>query len=155
MLPVPARAGLPRKRWIPPDMQSSLDHRQRNELWGLGLLTLSLLLLLSLVPVAWFGAGAADWFASGNLVGVLGRYVNGAVLGVLGVAGAALPLLAAIWGFFAFDRLGRSTALRWTALLVGLIALLPAAISVFGGTPGGRELDSGDPSSTDELGRRS
>jgi DNA segregation ATPase FtsK/SpoIIIE, S-DNA-T family len=136
MLSVPARAGLSRKRWIPPDMPSSLDLRQRNELWGLGLLTLSLLLALSLVPVAWFGAGAADWFASGNLVGVLGRYVSEAVLGVLGVAGAALPLLAAIWGAFAFDRLGRATALRWTALLVGLIALLPAAISVYGGTPG-------------------
>ena len=114
----------------------SLDDKQRRELWGLGLFALALLVALSLVPLDAFGAGAARVFPSGNVVGAGGRLLSEALTGFLGVAAVALPALAALWGAFAFRRLDQGTALRWTILLVGLVVLVPSAISVLGGTAG-------------------
>jgi S-DNA-T family DNA segregation ATPase FtsK/SpoIIIE len=114
----------------------SLDDKQRRELWGLGLFALALLLALSLVPLAAFGEGATRIFASRNIVGVAGAALSGALTGFMGVAAVALPILAALWGAFAFRRLDAGTALRWTILLAGLIVLVPSAISVLGGTAG-------------------
>jgi DNA segregation ATPase FtsK/SpoIIIE, S-DNA-T family len=121
----------------------SLDDRQRRELWGLGLFALAILLALSLVPLAPFGAAAERVFASGNLVGVAGKHLREAGVGFLGVAAAAVPLLAALWGAFAFQRVGRAAALRWTVLLAGLALLLPAAIAVLGGVPEARPAAAG------------
>ncbi|HEU0014018.1 MAG TPA: DNA translocase FtsK 4TM domain-containing protein, partial [Longimicrobium sp.] len=109
----------------------SLDDRQRRELWGLGLLALALLVALALFPLALVG-GAED----GNAVGWAGRHIEDAAVGFLGVGAVALPLIAAAWGAFCFRRLGQGTAVRWTALLAGLAAIVPAGISVLGGTAG-------------------
>src|SRR5687768_4307677 len=114
----------------------SLDDKQRRELWGLGLFALALLLALSLVPLAAFGEGATRIFASQNIVGVAGSALSGALTGFMGVAAVALPVLAALWGAFAFGKLDAGTALRWSILLAGLIVLVPSAISVLGGTAG-------------------
>ncbi|HYR09704.1 MAG TPA: DNA translocase FtsK 4TM domain-containing protein, partial [Longimicrobium sp.] len=114
----------------------SLDDKQRRELWGLGLFALALLLALSLVPLAAFGEGATRIFASQNIVGVVGAALSGALTGFMGVAAVALPVLAALWGAFAFRKLDAGTSLRWTILLAGLIVLVPSAISILGGTAG-------------------
>jgi S-DNA-T family DNA segregation ATPase FtsK/SpoIIIE len=114
----------------------SLDEKQRRELWGLGLFALALLLALSLVPLAAFGEGATRIFASQNIVGVAGKALSGALTGFMGVAAVALPVLAALWGAFAFQKLDAGTAIRWSILLAGLIVLVPSAISVLGGTAG-------------------
>lgn len=113
----------------------SLDDRQRRELWGLGLFALALLLALSLVPLALFGAAAERVFASGNLVGVVGASLRDAGVGFFGVAAVAVPALAALWGAFAFRRVSLGVAVRWTALLGGLAVLVPAGIAVLGGVP--------------------
>ena len=112
----------------------SLDDRQRRELWGLGLFALALLLALSLVPLALFGA--QDALPSGNIVGVAGRTLRNAAVGFLGVGAAALPVLAALWGAFAFGKAGQGTAVRWTVLLLGAVAVIPAAVSILSGTAG-------------------
>jgi S-DNA-T family DNA segregation ATPase FtsK/SpoIIIE len=114
----------------------SLDEKQRRELWGLGLFALALLLALSLVPLAAFGEGATRIFASQNIVGVAGKALSGALTGFMGVAAVALPVLAALWGAFAFQKLDAGTAIRWSILMAGLIVLVPSAISVLGGTAG-------------------
>ncbi|HEY0017822.1 MAG TPA: DNA translocase FtsK [Longimicrobium sp.] len=114
----------------------SLDDKQRRELWGLGLFALALLLALSLVPLALFGAGALRVFPSGNIVGVAGRGLSGALGGFLGVASVALPILAALWGAAAFRKLDQGMALRWSILIAGLVVLVPSGISILGGTAG-------------------
>jgi DNA segregation ATPase FtsK/SpoIIIE, S-DNA-T family len=113
----------------------ALDERQRRELWGLGLFALALLFALSLVPLASFGEAARGVFPSGNLVGVVGASLSEGAAGFFGVAALALPLLAALWGAFAFERLSLAAALRWTVLLAGLALLVPAAVAVLGGVP--------------------
>jgi S-DNA-T family DNA segregation ATPase FtsK/SpoIIIE len=110
----------------------SLDDKQRRELWGLGLFALALLLALSLVPLAAFGAGALRIMPSGNVVGVAGGALRNGMLGFLGVGAVALPILAALWGAFAFRKLDQGTALRWTILFAGLVVLIPAAIYIGG-----------------------
>lgn len=110
----------------------SLDDKQRHELWGLGLFALALLLALSLVPLAAIGGRPAQMFPSGNVVGIAGAGLRDAMVGFLGVASVALPLLAALWGAFAFGRVSREPALRWTVLFAGLMVIVPAAVYVLG-----------------------
>jgi len=110
----------------------SLDHKQRRDLWGLGLFALALLLALSLVPLALLGEGTARVFPSGNIVGIAGRALRQGMVGFLGVGAAALPILSALWGAFAFRRVEQGTALRWTILLAGLVVLIPSAIYIGG-----------------------
>ncbi|HET6230142.1 MAG TPA: DNA translocase FtsK 4TM domain-containing protein, partial [Longimicrobiaceae bacterium] len=111
-------------------MSLSLDDRQRRELWGLALLALALLLALSLIPVALLGAAALRVFATGNVVGVIGAWLNGAAWGFLGVGGFAVPVLLALWGLVAFGKLDAAPVVRWTLLLSGLAILVPAAVGV-------------------------
>ncbi|HVH13504.1 MAG TPA: DNA translocase FtsK 4TM domain-containing protein, partial [Longimicrobium sp.] len=110
----------------------SLDDKQRRELWGLGLFALALLLALSLVPLAAFGEGAANLFPSGNIVGVAGHALREGMVGFLGVGAVALPLLAALWGAFAFRKMDEGISLRWTILFAGLVVLIPAAVYIGG-----------------------
>jgi S-DNA-T family DNA segregation ATPase FtsK/SpoIIIE len=119
----------------------TLDDKQRRELWGLGLFALGLLLALSLFPVA--AVGAEGVFPAGNVVGIVGRHLGQAVIGFLGVGAVALPLLAWIWGAFAYHRMGAATAFRWTFLLSGLMVIIPGAISVLGATAGTPTLAAG------------
>ncbi|HEX9940184.1 MAG TPA: DNA translocase FtsK 4TM domain-containing protein [Longimicrobium sp.] len=112
-------------------MLFSLDDRQRRELWGLSLLSLSTLLALSLLPLEWFGAG--ETFPSRNIVGPFGSWLRAAMVGGLGLGSLAVPLLCGVWGLVAFDKLGREPALRWSLLAGGLAFLVPAIIAVLGG----------------------
>ncbi len=111
-------------------MQLFLDDRQRRELWGLGLLALALLLALSLVPVGLFGATGMRLFPTGNVVGVAGSWLARATLSFLGAGAVALPVLAALWGLVAFEKLEASSALRWSVLAAGLMLLVPATAAV-------------------------
>jgi S-DNA-T family DNA segregation ATPase FtsK/SpoIIIE len=110
----------------------SLDDKQRRELWGLGLFALALLLALSLVPLRAIGGGAAEVFPSGNIVGVAGGALRNAMVGFLGVGAVALPILAALWGAFAFSKVDQGMSLRWTTLFAGLVVLIPAAVYIGG-----------------------
>lgn len=111
-------------------MLLSLDHRQRRELWGLGLLSLALLLALSLFPLDWFAAGAR--FPSHNVVGPLGDWLRATLVAGIGLGSLAVPLLLAIWGLVAFDKLHPQPALRWSLLIAGLAVIGPTAAAVLG-----------------------
>lgn len=112
-------------------MLFSLDDRQRRELWGLALLSLALLLALSLLPLDWFEAGRN--FPSHNIVGPLGAWLRTALVAGIGVGSLALPILLALWGLVAFDKLNPQPALRWSLLVAGLAVIGPAAVAVLGG----------------------
>jgi len=111
-------------------MLFSLDDRQRRELWGLGLLTLAALLALSLFPVGLLGSAAAR-FPTGNIVGVVGAWLAGVLVGGLGVGAVALPFLSGIWGLVAFEKVSPAAAFRWSLLAAGLVLLVPSAIAVY------------------------
>ncbi|HKP76443.1 MAG TPA: DNA translocase FtsK 4TM domain-containing protein [Longimicrobiaceae bacterium] len=109
-------------------MLFSLDDRQRRELWGLGLLSLALLLALSFLPITWLGS-----FPSDNVVGPLGAWLDRVLFAGIGAGAVALPILLTLWGLVAFDKLHPQPALRWTVLIAGLAIVGPAAVAVLGG----------------------
>lgn len=109
-----------------------LDDRQRRDLWGLALAALALLSLLSMVPLSLLGSAGMRWFPTGNLVGVAGRESARAAWWLLGVGAILLPVFPSLWGAVAFGRVSAGIALRWTALLVGSIVLLPAFAATLG-----------------------
>ncbi|MDB4949474.1 MAG: ftsK [Gemmatimonadetes bacterium] len=111
-------------------MPFSLDDRRRRELWAIGLLLLAILLALSLVPVESLGDGARRVFRTGNVVGSAGIVLRDAVTGFFGVAAAAVPVLFAMASAVAFSKLEASTGARWSVLLAGSMALVPAAFFV-------------------------
>jgi len=111
-------------------MLFSLDDRQRRELWGLGLLSLALLLALSLFPLDWFAAGAR--FPSHNVVGPLGGWLRATLVAGMGLGSLAIPLLLGLWGLVAFDKLHPQPALRWSLLVGGVAIIGPAAVAVLG-----------------------
>ncbi len=104
---------------------------RRRELLGLCLLALALFLVLSFVPPGLFGAGGTRIFASGNLMGVVGRAVAGGLGAVLGAGVPALPLVLAVLGAACFGALAWETAFRWSALATGLAVLFPAFLALF------------------------
>ncbi|HEX2093425.1 MAG TPA: DNA translocase FtsK 4TM domain-containing protein [Longimicrobiaceae bacterium] len=111
-------------------MSLRLDDRQRRELWGLALLVLALLLLLSFVPPSLFGDAGSRVFSTGNIVGVLGRYLAAGAFALLGLPAVLLPVFAALWGMEALGKVEWSAALRWTVLLSGMGLLFASAAFV-------------------------
>jgi DNA segregation ATPase FtsK/SpoIIIE, S-DNA-T family len=101
---------------------------QKSEMVGIGLLALALVLLLSLLPVRLLGEAAADWFQSGNLIGAVGRGLQNATWGVLGIGAGLLPVLAALAGLLAGGWMDREAGLRTGAFALGLLVLLPVAL---------------------------
>jgi S-DNA-T family DNA segregation ATPase FtsK/SpoIIIE len=111
-------------------MSIALSDRQRHELWGLALVVLALLLTLSFVPPALFGAGGARVFPTGNVVGVVGRVLKDGAYALLGVSALLLPVYPAFWGLVSLGRVERGAALRWTILLGGVGVLVPTTFFV-------------------------
>ena len=109
-----------------------LSEEQRRELLGVGLLALTVLLGLSLVPLSLFGEGAATAFPRGNLMGGLGALFSRWGFRALG---AGLPLVVAVpalAGAGCFGWLERETAMRWGALALGLALLVPTGAALIG-----------------------
>ena len=107
-----------------------LNEKKRRELFGLSLLALSVFTLLSLVPITAF-SGADSLFASGNIMGVLGRWFAGAAYGVFGVGALAIPVIFGLTGAASFDWIENDTTAHWSALLVGLALIAPAIVALF------------------------
>src|SRR5687768_13429735 len=107
-----------------------LNERKRRELLGMSLLALSVFTLLSLLPVSVLPRGE-QLFATGNVMGVLGRWFAEAGYRVLGVGALTIPLAFAVAGSACFDWLRRESAMQWVALLSGLAVLVPAIAALF------------------------
>jgi DNA segregation ATPase FtsK/SpoIIIE, S-DNA-T family len=101
---------------------------QKSEMVGVGLLALALVLLLALLPVQLLGEAGTRWFASGNLIGAVGRGLQGATWGLLGLGAGVLPVLAALAGLLAGGWIDREVGLRTGAFALGLLVLLPMGL---------------------------
>ncbi|HET7274174.1 MAG TPA: DNA translocase FtsK 4TM domain-containing protein [Longimicrobiaceae bacterium] len=110
--------------------QFAPDERLSRDLWGLGLFALALLLTLSLLPPTIFGDAGIRLFPTGNIVGVAGAFLAQMTWDLLGITAVLVPLFPALWGAAALQKIQRVTAIRWTILLAGLAAFVPAMIHV-------------------------
>jgi S-DNA-T family DNA segregation ATPase FtsK/SpoIIIE len=107
------------------------DERLQRELWALALLALAVLLTLSFIPPHWLGGFGVRVFPTGNIVGKVGALLRDAAWVAFGVAGYLLPVFPALWAGEVLERMPRSTAIRYTALLLGAVILVPTAIFAF------------------------
>lgn len=107
-----------------------LNDKKRGELLGLSLLALSVFTLLSLIPTA-IMPSAAGMFATGNIMGVLGRWFAHAGYRILGAGALAIPVVFGFTGAASFGWVRRETSVHWVALFVGLALLLPATSALF------------------------
>ena len=101
---------------------------RRREVLGLCLLALALFLLLSFVPA---GVAGTRFFASGNLMGIVGLGVSHGGAALLGAGLPALPAVLALVGAACFAWITWDSAFRWSALFTALAVLLPAFLALF------------------------
>ncbi|MGH7465228.1 MAG: DNA translocase FtsK 4TM domain-containing protein, partial [Longimicrobiales bacterium] len=113
-----------------------ISSRQRRHLLGIGLLSLSVFTLLSLLPVATLGGDALRVFAAGNVMGVLGALFSGAAIAAIGIGVLLIPVLLGVAGAAFFDWLEGERALRLGALFIGLAVLLPGLAALFAAETG-------------------
>lgn len=112
-----------------------LTSKQRRELVGIGLLAAALVLGLSLVPLP-AALLAGDRFPSGNLMGVVGRWLSGGMVRLVGAGpSAGVPALLALAGLALAGWMGRERALRLGGLVAGLMLLAPALLHALGFSP--------------------
>jgi DNA segregation ATPase FtsK/SpoIIIE, S-DNA-T family len=109
-----------------------LSKEQQQEILAIGLLALALFLLLALIPVSVFGVGAAEWFPLGNVMGVVGGWVQSATAGMFGGPAFFLPILLLVGGLWSGNWLPPEWAARIGALSTGLLLLLPVGFHVLG-----------------------
>jgi len=107
-----------------------LNQEQRRQLLGIALIALSTFTLLSAVPLHMF-ENSRSVFPTGNVMGMVGAGTAAVGYGVFGSGFLVFPLLFAMAGARAFEWIERDRTLRWTALLVGLMLLVPATLYAF------------------------
>lgn len=106
---------------------------QRREILGVGLLAAALLCAMALLPTTLLGSRGAEWFPSGNLVGVVGRWLSAGLTWFVGPGPAAgVPVALALGGLALGGWMDRERALRLGGMVVGLVILLPALLLVLG-----------------------
>jgi DNA segregation ATPase FtsK/SpoIIIE, S-DNA-T family len=107
-----------------------LNAGQRRGLLGLALLALALFTVLSLLPLAPLGEAVLRTFPTGNLMGILGRLFAAGLLAALGAGAVLVPLLPLIGGSAALGWVTPETAARRGLLVLGLVFLLPVALTL-------------------------
>ncbi|HSG49789.1 MAG TPA: DNA translocase FtsK 4TM domain-containing protein, partial [Longimicrobiales bacterium] len=116
-----------------------LTREQERDILGICFLVLAAFLLLSLVPVTWFGARGAAWFPSGNLVGTLGGAAQGLQRALVGGAAPLIPALLVVAGLWSGEWISRGRAVRLAILVLGLLLVVPILLQIWveGPEPGG------------------
>lgn len=99
---------------------------QTREIVGVGLIALALLMLLALTPIEVLGALGADWFESGNVMGLLGGLIQRGTVYIFGSAAGLLPFLVGLAGVYFGGWMERERAAKLAVLGGGLLALVPA-----------------------------
>jgi S-DNA-T family DNA segregation ATPase FtsK/SpoIIIE len=113
-----------------------LTQEQRREIMALGLMAVALLLLLSLLPISIFGARGAQWFPSGNMIGVVGGTLQGLLVAFVGGSAVLVPLLLGVGGLRAGDWVSPDRSLRLALLVGGLLLIIPVTTWITTATPG-------------------
>ena len=109
-----------------------LSEAQRRELLGIGLLAVTVLLALSLIPPAVLGSAVESAFPRGNLMGGMGALISRWGFRALGVGLPLVVVVPALAGAGCFGWLEKENAIRWGALALGLALLLPTGAALIG-----------------------
>jgi S-DNA-T family DNA segregation ATPase FtsK/SpoIIIE len=115
------------------------------------LLALSLFFVAALMPLAALGPRLAEWFPSGNMMGLVGSTTQRALAGLLGGSAFFLPILFLVFGLRAGDWLSQGWTVRLAVLSAGLMLIIPVGLQVLGQGPemaGGWGALAGPPLST-------
>ena len=112
-----------------------LGREQQREILAVGLLTLALFTLLSLLPLSLFGSRGPEWFPSGNPMGVVGGTLKALLSAGIGVGAVLVPALLTLGGLFLGGWISRERSLRLTVLAVGLLVLVPVGANVVAPDP--------------------
>ncbi len=107
-----------------------LSREQQREMLAVGLLALALFTFLALVPVSLLGERGAEWFPSGNALGVVGGVFDALLTSFLGAAAFLVPPLIAVAGFRFGEWIGHGRAVRLAILGGGLLVLVPLGVWV-------------------------
>jgi len=112
-----------------------LSQKQQRDIMAAGLLAVALFLLAALIPVSVLGTRGAEWFPSGNMVGVVGETVQRVLTTLVGVAAFFLPGLLLVGGLRASDWLSVGWTARLSILMGGLLLVAPVGLSVLSQEP--------------------
>ncbi|MHB1194107.1 MAG: DNA translocase FtsK [Longimicrobiales bacterium] len=107
-----------------------LSREQQREMLAVGLLALALFTLLALVPVSLLGERGAEWFPSGNALGVVGGVFDALLTAFLGAAAFLVPPLIAVAGLRFGEWIEHGRAVRLAVLDLGLLVLVPLGVWV-------------------------
>ena len=107
-----------------------LSREQQRDILAVGLLALALFLLLALLPVSLLGERGAEWFPSGNALGVVGGVLDASLTAFLGAAAFLVPPLIGVAGLRFGEWIEHGRAVRLGVLGVGLLVLVPVGIWV-------------------------
>ena len=109
-----------------------LSRKQQRDIAAAGLLALGLFLLVALIPVSWLGARGAEWFPSGDTMGVVGGTAQRVLTTLLGIAAVFVPAVFLLGGLRASEWLSFGWAARLWVLMGGLLVVVPVALDVLG-----------------------
>ncbi len=109
-----------------------VTEEQRREIGGVALTAVALFLLLALLPVSMLGAGAVEWFPSGNMMGPTGRLLRRGLDDTFGASMFLAPALFVVAGLKAGGWLPADHANRLVVLDAGLLLLVPMLTWVLG-----------------------
>jgi DNA segregation ATPase FtsK/SpoIIIE, S-DNA-T family len=104
---------------------------QRRQLIGLALFALAIFTALSLVPLSYFGAPPQRLFPAGNIMGVLGSWLAAGGFASLGIGILGAPVLLGVGAAGSFGLLSGARAVRWAALVTGLMFWAPTTLALF------------------------
>ncbi|MDH3224299.1 MAG: DNA translocase FtsK, partial [Gemmatimonadota bacterium] len=107
--------------------------QRQKEVLGVLLMVLALFAGVALLPLGLFGAGAQEWFPSGNPMGLLGGTLKALLVSVLGAGAVAVPMAVAGIGAWSAGWLPTEKLRRLAILSGGALLILPFAAALAGG----------------------
>ncbi len=112
------------------------QNQRQKEVLGVLLMVFALFVGVALLPLGLFGAGAREWFPSGNPMGLLGGTLKALLVSVLGAGAVAVPMALGGVGAWSAGWLATERLRRLGILSCGALLILPFAAALGGGGPG-------------------
>lgn len=110
------------------DLSLQNGDRVQRDLWALALILLAVLLALSFIPPGLIGEAGSRLFPTGNIVGRVGGMISRGAWRFFGISAFLIPALPAVWAGSVLGRIDRSTTLRLTMLVSGILVLVPTLV---------------------------
>lgn len=133
-----AKSGTKRtsRKKAPTKKQQAAQAKRQREVLALMLVLLGVFVAVALFPYRFLGEGAADWFPSGNPMGLVGGTIKALLMAGLGVGSVAVPAGLILLGAKVGGWFQTGTLRRLAIATIGVGILAPVAYHL-AGTPEG------------------